>query len=162
MGNCNRRRRGQPGQGLPHLGIVHNTISNNKSTHNGYQVPGAGAGVGIFSDGSGIGLVTKNIVVNNELTHNGIPGVAFHSHVGPNFGAPADDLNNNLILSNHISGNGADVGDTPTSGPISTTLKATLTATAMRAALTGVAVSPRAWKLAIRLRISTTGNSPTL
>jgi parallel beta-helix repeat protein len=103
--------------GAPHLGIVHNTISGNQSIHNGFEVPGAGAGVGIFSDGSGIGLVHGNTVINNELLDNGIPGVAFHSHVGPNFHAPADDLNDNQILSNHISGNGADVGDTPTPGP---------------------------------------------
>jgi hypothetical protein len=103
--------------GAPHLGIVHNTISGNQSIHNGFLEPGAGAGVGIFSDGSGIGLVHGNTVINNELLNNGIPGVAFHSHVGPNFHLPADDLNDNQILNNHISGNGADVGDTPTPGP---------------------------------------------
>ena len=108
-----------PGLGstAPHLGIVHNAIVDNKSIHNGFQVPGAGAGVGIFADGSGIGKVTENIVISNQLLNNGIPGVAFHSHVGPNFGAPADNLNNNLIIGNRISGNGADVGDTPTPGP---------------------------------------------
>jgi hypothetical protein len=106
-----------PDPTAPHLGIVHNTISNNQSVHNGYQVPGAGAGVGIFADGSGIGLVTGNLVLNNQLLNNGIPGVAFHSHVGPNFGLPADNLNNNVIIGNRISGNGADVGDTPTPGP---------------------------------------------
>lgn len=103
--------------GTPHLGIVRNTISGNQSIHNGFQVPGAGAGVGFFSDGSGKGLVSGNIAINNQLLNNGIPGVAFHSHVGPNFGAPADDLNGNYILNNYISGNGADVGDTPTPGP---------------------------------------------
>jgi Right handed beta helix region len=103
--------------GTPHLGIVRNTISGNQSIHNGFQVPGAGAGIGFFSDGSGKGLVSGNIAINNQLLNNGIPGVAFHSHVGPNFGAPADDLNGNFILNNYISGNGADVGDTPTPGP---------------------------------------------
>jgi len=101
----------------PHLGVVRNTVVDNQSIHNGYLVPGAGAGVGIFADGSGIGLVHGNLVIHNELLNNGIPGVAFHSHVGPNFGLPADDLNNNVIVGNHISGNGADVGDTPTPGP---------------------------------------------
>jgi hypothetical protein len=100
-----------------HNGIIHNIVSNNQSTHNGYLEPGAGAGVGIFSDGSGIGHVHGNIVINNVLTNNGLPGVAFHSHVGPNFGAPPDDLNGNFILSNHISGNGADTDDTATPGP---------------------------------------------
>ena len=97
----------------PHLGVVHNTVVDNQSIHNGYLVPGAGAGVGIFADGSGIGLVDGNLVLHNELLNNGIPGVAFHSHVGPNFGLPADDLNDNIIVGNHISGNGPDVGDTP-------------------------------------------------
>jgi hypothetical protein len=108
-----------PGLGstAPHLGIVHNAIVDNKSIHNGFEVPGAGAGVGLFADGSGIGKVTENIVINNQLLNNGIPGVAFHSHVGPNFGAPADNLNNNSIIGNRIAGNGADVGDTPTPGP---------------------------------------------
>jgi hypothetical protein len=106
-----------PGSKAPHNGIVNNTVTNNQSTHNGYQVPGAGAGVGIFSDGSGTGLVSGNIIVNNQLVNNGIPGIAFHSHVGPNFGLPADNLSGNFIAGNYISGNGADVGDTPTPGP---------------------------------------------
>lgn len=106
-----------PGSAAAHLGVVHNTISGNKSTHNGFQVPGAGAGVGIFADGSGIGLVSGNVVIGNELTDNGLPGVAFHSHVGPMFGLPADDLNDNTIIGNQISGNGADLFDTATPGP---------------------------------------------
>jgi parallel beta-helix repeat protein len=106
-----------PGSTKPHLGVVHNTIANNESTHNGFQVPGAGAGVGLFADGSGIGLVSGNVVVNNKLTNNGIPGVAFHSHVGPTFGLPPDDLNDNVIVGNTISGNGADLFDTATPGP---------------------------------------------
>jgi hypothetical protein len=101
----------------PHNGIVDNTISGNQSIHNGYLEPGAGAGIGFFSDGSGIGLVHGNIAINNQLLNNGIPGVAFHSHVGPNFGLPADDLNDNQIISNYISGNGADTDDTATPGP---------------------------------------------
>jgi parallel beta-helix repeat protein len=105
------------GSTAPHNGVVDNIISNNQSIHNGFQVPGAGAGIGFFSDGSGIGLVHGNTAIGNQLLNNGIPGIAFHSHVGPNFHLPADDLNDNRIIANHISGNGADVGDTPTPGP---------------------------------------------
>jgi len=104
-----------PGSTAPHNGILRNVISNNTSQGNG--TIGEGAGLGIFSDGSGIGLVSGNIVTTNELLDNGIPGVAFHSHVGPNFGLPADNLNGNYIINNHISGNGADTGDTATPGP---------------------------------------------
>lgn len=106
-----------PGSTAPHLGVVHNTISRNNSSRNGFQVPGAGAGVGIFADGSGPGLASGNVIINNELTHNGLPGVAFHSHVGPSFGLPPDNLNDNVIVGNHISYNAADLFDTPTPGP---------------------------------------------
>ena len=100
-----------PGSTAAHNGVVNNTIAGNQSIHNGYQVPGAGAGVGLFSDGSGPGLVSGNVVIQNQLLNNGIPGVAFHSH------APGDTFANNKIISNHISGNGADTGDTVTPGP---------------------------------------------
>lgn len=106
-----------PGSTDPHLGIVNNTVADNQSIHNGFQVPGAGAGVGIFSDGSGKGTVSGNVITRNEIRNNGIAGVAFHSHVGPNFHLPADNLNDNVIVDNHISGNGADTGDTATPGP---------------------------------------------
>jgi Right handed beta helix region len=100
-----------PGSTAPHLGVVHNTIADNESIHNGFQVPGAGAGVGLFADGSGPGLVSGNVVIHNELRNNGIPGVAFHSH------APGDTLADNMIVANQISGNGADLFDTATPGP---------------------------------------------
>jgi len=54
----------------------------------------------------------------------------------------------------------ASARPTCASGPVSTSLKAMLTAAAISAALSGVAVSPRARNVAITLRISTNGNSP--
>jgi hypothetical protein len=100
-----------PGSTARHLGVVHNTIADNQSIHNGFQVPGAGAGVGLFADGSGPGLVSDNVIIHNELLNNGLPGVAFHSH------APGDTFADNMIVANQISGNRADLFDTATPGP---------------------------------------------
>jgi hypothetical protein len=54
--------------------------------------------------------------VNNLLKDNGLPGVAIHNHAVPP-GAPAVDLNDNVIMGNHISGNAADTMDAATPGP---------------------------------------------
>jgi hypothetical protein len=50
------------------------------------------------------------------LKDNGLPGVAIHNHAAP-AGAPAVDLNNNVIMGNRISGNAADTMDAATPGP---------------------------------------------
>lgn len=92
------------------LGVTHNTIDKNQSIHNGFQVPGAGAGVGIFTFLPG-GTVSDNVVSNNQLEDNGLPGVAFYAH------GPDEVLNDNLIVGNQISGNGADTEDAATPGP---------------------------------------------
>lgn len=99
----------------PHHGVVNNTVSDNISLNNGVKVGGAGSG--LFSDGEGQGRVTGNIIIHNTLIGNGIPGVAFHSHVGPAFGAPADDFSGNMVIDNYIARNGADTDDTATQGP---------------------------------------------
>ncbi len=51
------------------------------------------------------------MVIHNELRNNGIPSVAFHSHT------PGDTITDNMIVANHISGNGADLYDTAIPGP---------------------------------------------
>ncbi len=95
-------------------GVYRNTISNNQSMNNGNKVPGAGAGVGIFAPGPG-SQAYGNVVINNILTGNGLPGVAMHNHAAPP-GAPAVNLNDNIIVGNVISGNGADTDDAATPG----------------------------------------------
>ncbi len=100
----------------PHHGVDHNTVAENVSTGNGVQI--GGSGVGLFSDGLGRGRVSDNVIIGNTLTHNGLGGVALHSHVGPAFGLPADDMSGNKIISNVIAGNLADTADTATPGPV--------------------------------------------
>jgi hypothetical protein len=92
------------------FGVFHNTIAENESSSNGLAVEGAGAGVGIFDSIPGTQNY-GNVVINNELKDNGLPGVAMHSH------APGQNLNDNLIVGNRISGNGADTEDAATPGP---------------------------------------------
>lgn len=97
------------------MGVFQNTISGNQSLRNGLQLFGAGAGVGIYAAGPGM-KDYANVVVNNILMGNGLPGVAMHNHAAP-AGAPPVDLNDNVIVGNTISQNGADTEDTATSGP---------------------------------------------
>jgi hypothetical protein len=100
----------------PHHGVNHNTVADNLSTGNGVKIGGAGAGM--FSDGSGRGRVSDNVIIGNTLTHNGLGGVALHTHVGPAFGLPADDMSGNKIIGNTIAGNLADTFDTATPGRV--------------------------------------------
>ena len=102
--------------GSAHHGVHHNTVAENVSTGNGVQI--GGAGVGIFSDGIGQGRVSENVIIRNKLTGNGLGGVTLHTHVGPNFGAPADDMDGNMIIGNFIAGNLADTFDTATPGRV--------------------------------------------
>jgi parallel beta-helix repeat protein len=100
----------------PHNGVDHNVVAGNLSSENGVQI--GGSGVGLFSDGNGQGHVTGNVVVNNKLIGNGLAGVALHTHVGPAFGFPADDMAGNKIIGNYIAKNLADFGDTATPGRV--------------------------------------------
>ena len=100
---------------LPY-GVTNTTIAHNVSAHNGYQVPGAGAGVGIFAPFPGT-TDAGNVVIDNDLRNNGLPGVTMHNHAAAPSPAPGVNMNDNVIVGNRISGNGADTADTATSGP---------------------------------------------
>jgi Right handed beta helix region len=100
----------------PHHGVNHNTVAENISSDNGVKIGGSGAGM--FSDGAGQGRVSGNVIIRNKLTGNGLGGVALHTHVGPAFGHPADDMSGNKIIGNFIAGNLADQADTATPGPV--------------------------------------------
>jgi nitrous oxidase accessory protein NosD len=100
---------------LPY-GVSNNTIAHNDSSHNGFQVPGAGAGVGIFAPFPGT-TASGNVVVDNDLHNNGLPGVTMHNHAAAPAPAPPVNLNDNVIVGNRISGNSADTADAATSGP---------------------------------------------
>ena len=102
--------------GSKHHGVYHITVVDNDVENNGVLV--GGAGVGMFSDGNGPGRSSQNVISHNRLVGNGLGGVALHSHVGPNFGAPADDMDGNVIVGNYIAKNLADLDDTATGGRV--------------------------------------------
>jgi parallel beta-helix repeat protein len=89
------------------LGVFANAVIGNVSSGNG--VKGQGAGVGIFASAPGTADF-NNVVLNNTLTGNGIPGVSIHGHT------PNQNLDGNQIVDNTISGNGADTADSFTPG----------------------------------------------
>jgi hypothetical protein len=99
-----------------HYGVNHNTVAENVSAGNGVKI--GGSGVGLFSDANGQGTVSGNVVVRNKLTGNGLGGIDIHTHVGPAFGLPADDMDGNQFIGNYIAGNLADTADTATPGPV--------------------------------------------
>lgn len=99
---------------LPY-GVMRNTITHNISAHNGLGESGAGAGVGIFAPFPGT-TNSANVVIENQLIGNGLPGVAMHNHAAAPSPAPPVNLNENVIVNNHFVANGADTEDTATSG----------------------------------------------
>ena len=98
------------------FGVILNTITHNESSRNGLQLPGAGAGVGIFAPFPGT-TAWGNVVADNDLHNNGLPGVTMHNHAAAPAPAPPVNLNDNVITGNRISGNAADTEDAGTSGP---------------------------------------------
>jgi hypothetical protein len=102
--------------GMVSFGVFNNTVAHNVSRHNGTQVPGAGAGVGIFAAGPG-NAAYGNVVIDNQLLNNGMPGFAMHNHAFAPAPAPPVNLNGNVIVGNYFSGNAADTADSATSGP---------------------------------------------
>jgi len=104
-----------PTAGLPY-GVTDNTISKNVVKRNGYEVPGAGAGVGIFAPFPGT-TDAGNVVINNVLLDNGLPGITMHNHAWAPSPAPPVNMNDNVFVGNQISGNGQDTLDAATSGP---------------------------------------------
>ncbi len=97
-------------------GVIRNTIAHNTSWHNGYQLPGAGAGVGIFAPFPGTNA-SGNVVINNDVRDNGQPGITMHNHAWAPSPAPPVNFNDNMIVGNYLSGNAADAGDAATPGP---------------------------------------------
>lgn len=104
-----------PSAALP-FGVFENTIGHNDVTRNGFQVPGAGAGVGIFAPFPGT-RDSGNVVIDNDLHDNGLPGVTMHNHAFAPAPAPSVNMNDNMIVGNRIWGNGKDTEDAATSGP---------------------------------------------
>jgi hypothetical protein len=102
--------------GGPHHGVFGNTVSGNVSVGNGVAI--GGAGVGLFSDGIGQGRVSDNVIRDNVLLGNGLGGVTLHTHVGPAFHLPPDNMSNNTIIGNYIASNLADSFDTATPGRV--------------------------------------------
>jgi parallel beta-helix repeat protein len=96
-------------------GVFHNTVSGNDSSYNG------GPGVGIFAPGPG-SKAYGNVIINNHLKGNGLPGVTMHNHAAPGVdgvpaGAPPPRFNDNVIVGNEISDNAQDTEDAATAGP---------------------------------------------
>jgi parallel beta-helix repeat protein len=119
-------------------GIYYNTFSGNTSTGNGTAVAGAGSGI-LLAGFVPYAIVEGTQIINNTLTHNGLPGVVFHGH--NNGGTPGVNLSNTVISGNTISYNGADTGDALTPGTTGINVFGTAAGSANAAAvLTGTQI----------------------
>ena len=98
----------QPGSPF---GVYSNTVSGNRVTGNGLN--GVGAGIGVFRSFLPGATVRDNLITGNTISGNGISRLLHvHGHSG------LEVLNNNnQIIGNYISDNGADNQDATTPGP---------------------------------------------
>jgi hypothetical protein len=103
-------------------GVYSNTVAHNRSWSNGTKVPGAGAGIGIFAPAPGTSAYS-NVVIDNDIRDNGMAGVAMHNHVG---GPLPVNFNDNQILGNVFSGNGADPDNEGSLGPTGISISSTV------------------------------------
>jgi hypothetical protein len=92
---------------MDHFGVYSNYIVSNQASQNGLK--GEGAGVGLFASDPG-SKTYANVVVNNILTGNNLPGIAVHGHT------PGQTLDGHVIIGNTLSGNGPDTDDAATPG----------------------------------------------
>ena len=92
----------------PAIGISRITVIGNTSARNGLAT-GEGAGIGIFAGPPGA-QNNGNVVADNTVFGNALPGVALHTH------APFQSLNNHKIIGNRLYSNGPD-GDPGTTVP---------------------------------------------
>jgi len=114
----------------PSLGIYHIVVDSNTSERNGL-ISGEGAGVGIFTGPPG-GQNNGDVVTNNVLRGNALPGVAIHSHL------PFQTNNDHHIVGNTIADNGPD-GDPGTTVPTGISISSDTAAGGP--AITGIVIS---------------------
>jgi parallel beta-helix repeat protein len=84
----------------PSVGIYNIVVDRNTSLRNGL-ITGEGAGVGIFAGPPGA-QNNGDVISNNVLRGNALPGVAIHAH------SPFQSLGDIQIVGNEISENGPD------------------------------------------------------
>ncbi len=88
-------------------GVFDNLVADNVANDNA-PTPGAFGGGIILAAGAPFGGVYSNVIRDNTANGNGMPGILIHEHnFGPGTGS---DLNNNVIVGNHLSNDNL-VGD---------------------------------------------------
>jgi hypothetical protein len=129
----------------PSLGIYHIVVDGNTSQRNGL-ISGEGAGVGIFAGPPGA-QNNGDVVTNNVLRGNALPGVAIHAH------APFQTMSNHQIVGNTIAGNGPD-------GDPGTTVPTGISISSEGPAVTGIVISQNEFQReAIDIVMTTPGGS---